>query len=80
MEESDHIHDRPSEEISWVSIGILQSSWEVEGIDPFIGIEIDIEIGTSDRIDESFVFIFWIEDDHVRSHHERTQYFEFYGK
>lgn len=80
MQESDHIHDRPSEEITWMSISILQSSWEVEWIDPLIGIEIDIEIGPSDRIDESLIFIFWIEDDHVRSHHERTEDFELHGK
>lgn len=63
-----------------MSFGILQSSREVEGIDALVGVQIDIEIRPSYRIDEGFVLIFWIEDDHVRPEHEGTQDLELHGE
>lgn len=59
---------------------ILEPSWQIKRIDAFIRIEGNIEIGSSYRIDERFVFVFWIQNNHIRSHHERSEDFEFYRK
>ncbi len=63
-----------------MSISILECSWKVERIDTLIGIQIDVEVGSSDGIDECFVLIFRIEDDDVRPEHESTENLELDGK
>lgn len=63
-----------------MSIRILEGSREIEGIDPFVGVEIDIEIRPPNSIDEGLVFILRIEDDHVRSEHECSKNLELHGK
>ncbi len=59
---------------------IFERPWEVEWIDFLIGVERDIEIGASDRIDECLVLILRIEDDHIRSHHQSPEDLEFHGE
>lgn len=63
-----------------MSISILEGAREVKRINTLIRVEVDIEVGTSDRIDQCLVLILWIEDNHIRSEHECTQYFELDGK
>jgi hypothetical protein len=59
---------------------ILEGKREVKGVDSLSSIDTDIEVASSDSIDESFVFIFWIDDDDIMSEHETTKYLEFYSK
>ena len=72
MQESYHIHDCASQEISRMELCILEASWQIKRIDPLIRIEIDIEIGSSYGIYQRSIFILWVEDDHIRPHHEST--------
>ena len=61
-------------------LGILESPWEIEWIDTLIGVEIDIEVRPSYRIDKRSVLVLWIEDDHVCPEHERSEDLELDSK
>ena len=61
-------------------LSIFEGSGKVKRIDLLIGIETDVKVGSSDGIDERFVFIFRIKDDHIRSHHESTQDLQLHSK
>jgi hypothetical protein len=63
-----------------VALIVLEWEWEVKWIDSLSSIDTDIEIAASDSIHESFVFIFWVDDDDIMTEHETTQYLEFYRK
>ena len=56
-----------------MSLSIFESAWEVERVDTFIRVEIDIEICPSYRIDQCSVLILRIEDDDVCPKHEGTE-------
>jgi len=77
IHESDEIDDRTSEEISRFGFGIFEASWEVERIDSFVGVEINVDIRATDGVDECLVFVFGIEDDDVGSEHKGAEYLEF---
>lgn len=59
---------------------VLEGEWEVKWIDSLCCIDTDIEIASPYSIHESFVFVFWIDDDDIVSEHEATEYLEFYSK
>lgn len=59
---------------------VFEGAWKVERIDLLVGVERDIEIRTSNGIHECLVFIFWIEDDDICSHHEGPEDLEFHGE
>ena len=73
MEESYHVHDGSPQQISCMCLSVLESPWEIEWIDTFIGVEIDIEVRPSYRIDERSVLVLRIEDDDVCPEHEGSE-------
>ena len=80
MEESYHIHDGSPQQISCMRLSVLESPWEIEWIDTLIGVEIDIEVRPSYRIDERSVLVLRIEDDDVCPEHEGSEDLELDGK
>ena len=80
MEESYHVHDGSPEQIACMRLGILETPWEIEWIDTLIGVEIDIEVRPSYRIDERSVLVLRIEDDDVCTEHEGSEDLELDGK
>ncbi len=80
MHQTDHIHDRTTQKISWMRIRIFQRARKVEWIDPFVRVQIDIQICPSDSIHEWLVLIFWIEYDDVRPEHKRAKDLELHGE
>jgi hypothetical protein len=69
-----------SQEIAGVAFIVFEWEWEIKWIDSLSCIDTDIEIAPSDSINEIFVFIFRIYDDHIMTEHETTEYLEFDGK
>ena len=63
-----------------MALVILEGEWEVKWIDSLSSVDTDIEIAATDSIDESFVFVFRIDDDDIMSEHETTEYLEFYSE
>ena len=63
-----------------MALVVLEGEWEVKWIDSLCRIDTDIEIASSDGVDECFVFVFWIDDDDIMSEHEATEYLELHGK
>jgi hypothetical protein len=59
---------------------ILERPREIKRVDFLIGVERDIEIGSSYRIYECLVFILWVEDYDIYSHHECPKDLEFHGE
>lgn len=63
-----------------MALVIFERKREVKRIDSLCRIDTDIEVASTDSVDEIFVFVFWIDDDDIVTEHERTEYFEFYSK
>ena len=59
---------------------VLEGERKVKRIDTLCCIDTDVEIATTNSIDERLVFVFWIDDDDVSSEHETTKYFELHCK
>jgi hypothetical protein len=79
-EESYHVHDSATQEVSRMRLRILESSRQVERIDFFIAIQADIEIRPSYSIHERPIFVLGVEDDDIGAEHERTKYLELDGE
>ncbi len=59
---------------------ILERERKIKRIDSLSSVDTDIEVATADSIDESFVFIFWINHDNIMSEHETTENFELHSE
>jgi hypothetical protein len=80
MEESYHIYDCSAQEIARMGFGIFEGTGKVKRVDTLIRVQVDIEVCPSHSIHERTIFVFWIEDDHISTEHEGTEYFELHSK
>lgn len=56
-----------------MALVIFERKREVKRIDSLGRIDTDIEVASTDSIDEIFVFVLWIDDDDIVTKHERTE-------
>lgn len=63
-----------------MTLVVFERKRQIKWIDTLCRIDTHIEVAPSDRIDERFVFVFRIYDDHIMTEHERSEYLELDGK
>lgn len=80
LEQADEIDDTATEEIPWMALVILEGERQIERVDALRRVDADIEIASSDGIDQRFVFVFGIDDDDIMAEHEAAEYLELHGK